>query len=135
MLDFGMLDAGEEARERPGMLMAGYYDFRSAAYRVAQGEAWAIVGSKGAGKTATFSHLDLLWQDQPERFLLEWDLGSFPVADVTQLQIGGSPGPTNTRAAWEFLILLRVFASLMKDQGVHHPSALVGSTSRWLREG
>lgn len=126
MLDFGMLDAAEEARERPDMLKTGYYDFRSAAYRVAQGEAWAIVGSKGAGKTATFSHLELLWESQPERFLLEWDLGSFPVADVTQLQIGGSPGPTNTRAAWEFLILLRVFASLMKDQGAHHPSGIVG---------
>lgn len=126
MLEFGMLDAGEEARESPDMLLGGYYDFKSAAYRVAQGEAWAVVGSKGAGKTATFAHLDLLWADQPQRFLLEWDLGSFPVADVTQLQIGGTPGPTNTRAAWEFLLLLRVFASLMSDQGVRHPGPLVG---------
>ena len=125
MLDFGLLDAQHEAREHPEMLSAGYFDFRSAAYRVAQGEAWAVVGSKGAGKSATFEHLKLLWDPQPDKFLLEWNLGSFPVADVTQIQIGGSPGPTNTRAAWEFLLLLRLFASLMRDQGAEYPTALV----------
>jgi len=108
------------------MLTDGYFDFKDAAYRVAQGEAWAVVGSKGSGKTATFSHLDLLWAEHPERFLLQWNLGSFPVSDVTQLQIGGTPGPTNTRAAWEFLILLRIFASMMNDQGVYHPASIVG---------
>jgi hypothetical protein len=59
------------------------------------------------------------------KFLDKWDLASFPVADVTGLQIGAQPGPSSTRAAWEFLILLRVFESLVGDIGASYQGDVV----------
>lgn len=115
-LDFGFLDAHEEAREAPDLLINGYFDYRDAAYRVAQGEAWALIGPKGAGKSAALEHLSLLWDSQPEKFMNIWDLGGFPVSDVTTIKVGSAPGPTSTRAAWEFLLLLKVFESVARDQ-------------------
>ncbi|TFB88230.1 hypothetical protein E3O44_06030 [Cryobacterium algoricola] len=117
-LDFGRLSASEEARVSPDLLLSGYHDFQQAAYRIARGTAWVVVGPKGAGKTASIEHLDLMWRTDEMKFLEKWDLASFPVADVTGLQIGTQPGPSSTRAAWEFLILLRIFESLVGDMGI-----------------
>lgn len=125
-LDFGRLDAKEESKVSPDLLMAGYFDFETAAYRVSTGEAWVLVGPKGAGKSACIEHLRLMWADRPDRFLSRWELGSFPVADVTTIQVGTSPGPSSTRAAWEFLLLLRVFESLMGDNGASYGPDVVG---------
>lgn len=120
-LDFGRLDAREEANRAPNLLKEGYFDFENAAYDVASGQAWVLIGPKGAGKSACLEHLRLEWVDRHDRFLARWDLKSFPVADVTRIQVGSSPGPTSTQAAWEFLLLLKVFESLLRDQGAKHP--------------
>lgn len=125
-LDFGRLDAREEAKRAPDLLINGYFDFENAAYDVASGQAWVLIGPKGAGKSACLEHLGLIWRGQHDRFLSRWDLGSFPVADVTKIQVGTSPGPTSTRAAWEFLLLLRAFESLMADQSATYPAAITG---------
>lgn len=124
-LDFGRLDAREEAERAPELLRAGYYDFENAAYDVASGQAWVLIGPKGAGKSACLEHLRLEWEGQSNKFMSRWDIGSFPVADVTKIQVGSSLGPTSTQAAWEFLLLLRVFESLMGDQGVRCPGEVI----------
>lgn len=134
-LDFGRLDAKEEATVSPELLRSGYYDFEKAAYRIARGEGWVLVGPKGAGKTASIEHLNLLWDGRHDCFLDRWELASFPVADVAALQVGGSPGPTSTRAAWEFLLLLRVFASLMRDQGASYPAEVTGFYKSLVKAG
>lgn len=124
-LDFGRLDAREESRVSPDLLLGGYYDFQQAAYRIASGNAWVVVGPKGAGKSAALEHLGLMWDANPEKFLQRWELGSFPVSDVTSIRVGSAPGPTSTRAAWEFLELLKIFESLMSDQGISHPAEVL----------
>lgn len=134
-LDFGRLDAKEEAAVSPELLRSGYYDFEKAAYRVARREGWVLVGPKGAGKTASLEHLDLMWAGRHDCFLDRWELASFPVADVAGLRVGGSPGPTSTRAAWEFLLLLRVFASLMRDQGASYPGEVTGFHKSLVKAG
>ncbi|MEY9853503.1 energy-coupling factor transporter ATP-binding protein EcfA2 [Leifsonia sp. EB41] len=116
-LDFGRLSAADEASISPELLKSGYFDFQQAAYKIALGHAWLLIGPKGAGKSASFEHLALLWESSPMKFLSRWELGSFPVADVTTLKVGSQPGPTASRAAWEFLLLLKVFESHMRDNG------------------
>lgn len=125
-LDFGRLDAREEAKRAPELLLEGFFDFENAAYDVASGQAWVLIGPKGAGKSACLEHLRLTWEGEHDRFLSRWDLGSFPVADVTKIQVGSSLGPTSTQAAWEFLLLLRVFESLVGDQGAAYPGDVTG---------
>jgi hypothetical protein len=123
-LDFGRLEAMEESREAPELLRDGYFDFNGAALNVALGATWVLVGAKGAGKSAAIAHLDLLWTDAWDKFLGRWDLGSYPIADVTTLQVGTLPGPSSSRAAWEFLLLLRLFESLMRDEGASYSSEI-----------
>lgn len=125
-LDFGRLDAREEAARAPELLLDGFFDFEQAAYDVASGHAWVLIGPKGAGKSACLEHLRLSWENDHSRFLSRWDLGSFPVADVTKIQVGTSLGPSSTQAAWEFLLLLRVLDSLMRDQGATYPTDVLG---------
>ncbi len=106
-LHFGQLDAHQEAIDEPELLLAGFYDYREAAYGIATGATWLLLGPKGAGKSAVFEHLRLEWQARWDRFLTIWDLRDFPVNDVTQIRTGQSPGAARAQAAWEFLLLLR----------------------------
>lgn len=128
-LDFGNIDARTEASSSPNLLVDGFYDFENAAYRIASGDGWVLIGPKGSGKSASFEHLALKWGSVPNRHLTRWELASFPVSDVTTLQVGSSPGPSSTRAAWEFLLLLRIFDSLINDQ----EAKVAGSEARLHR--
>lgn len=134
-LDFGRLDAREEARVSPELLVGGYFDHQSAAYRVEMRDAWVLVGPKGAGKSAAIEHLTLLWEGNPEKFLKRWDLGNFPVADITSLQVGAELGPTSTKAAWTFLLLLRVFESMVSDELASYPADVLKLKSDLVRHG
>lgn len=121
---FGQLDASQEAVDEPELLVDGFYDYREAAYGISMGATWLLLGPKGAGKSAVLEHLKLTWQGRHDRFFDYWDLRSFPVHDVTQMQTGQSAGPARAQAAWEFLLLLRVLDSLTEDQGLQSAEVL-----------
>lgn len=125
-LDFGMLDAADEASVPDSRtLTEGYYDHKSLARRIAAGSAWLIIGPKGSGKSACFEHLRLDWHDSPMHFFSLWQLGGWPVGDVTKIQMGISDGDASAQGAWEFLLLLRLFESLTNDQGASMPSEVL----------
>ena len=124
-LNFGLLDAGVEAQRFPDFFHSSFYDFKQAASRVRQGEVWSLIGPKGAGKSAVLEWLALEWSENPLRFLSRWEMGDFPVADVTQIHVGGISGPSKVRAAWQFLLLLRVFESLMSDEGASYDREVI----------
>lgn len=84
---------------------------------VSLGNAWLLVGPKGSGKSAVFEHLALKWASSPMHFLSIWDLGGWPVGDVTRLKTGVTEGDAAVQAAWEFFVLLRLFDSITGDQG------------------
>lgn len=134
-LHFGQLDAHQEAIDEPDLLLGGFYDYREAAYGIATGATWLLLGPKGAGKSAVFEHLRLEWRDRWDRFLTLWDLRDFPVNDVTQIRTGQSPGAARAQAAWEFLLLLRVFESLSRDENLEGSRSLSALRSELKRAG
>lgn len=134
-LEFGWLDAKEESERSPNLLLNGYYDLGEAAFRISSGEGWILIGAKGSGKTASFEHLSLKWHDRHDKFFEVWDLSGFPVEDVREVQVGSRPGPSSTRAAWEFILLLRVFSSLMRDQGASYSGEIFAFSKTLQKQG
>ncbi|MDX6245860.1 MAG: hypothetical protein QOE76_3583 [Frankiales bacterium] len=132
---FGQLDASQEAVDEPDLLLEGFYDYRQAAYGIATGQIWLLLGPKGAGKSAVLEHLRLSWQPRYDRFFDYWDLRSFPVNDVTQIQTGQSPGAARAQAAWELLLLLRVLDSFASDQALKAPAVFYAVKGDLVRTG
>ncbi|CAL8971337.1 hypothetical protein CELL_01011 [Cellulomonas sp. T2.31MG-18] len=128
-LHFGHLDASQEAVEQPELLRDGYYDYREAVYGITSRHTWLILGPKGSGKSAALESIRLRWEPDPQRFFTYWNLGAFPVNDVTKIGTGQSSGASRAQAAWEFLLLLRIVESLTNDQGLSCP----GSFTKMVR--
>lgn len=122
-LNFGEIDAAQEAISDPELLLNGYFDYREAAYGIETRHLWLLLGPKGSGKTAVLEHIRLKWKSDPNRFFTLWDLSGFPVKDVTEIATGQSKGASKTQAAWEFILLLRLLSSLALDAGltIAHP--------------
>lgn len=116
-LNFGDIDATQEAIDEPELLLNGYFDYREAAYGIETRNLWLLLGPKGSGKTAVLEHIRLKWQGDPNRFFMLWDLAGFPVNDVTGFGSGQSLGASRTQSGWEFLLLLRLLSSLSNDVG------------------
>ena len=134
-LQFGRLDASDEATDDPDLLLGGYLDYRDAVYKISRGLTWYLLGPKGAGKSAVLEHIRLKWRDRHDRFLVSWDLRGFPVADVTQIKTGQSQGPSRTQSAWEFLLLLRTFKSVLSDSGISAPAEVWTFRNELVRAG
>jgi hypothetical protein len=133
-LHFGQIDAVQEAIDQPDLLTVGYFDYREAAYGVSSLRTWALLGPKGSGKSAVLKNLELSWAERYDRFFTNWNLGTFPVNDVANIQTGQSLGGSRAQAAWEFLILLRVVESLDSDNSLTCDDSF-RKMSRGLREG
>lgn len=130
LLRFGHLDANQEATDDPTLLTTGYYDYREAAFGLSTRRAYFILGPKGSGKSAVIEHMRLTWEDTWDRFFTRWDLRGFPVADVAAIQTGQGRGSARSQAAWEFLLLLKVFESLKNDAGLARSHEL-DAVFRW----
>lgn len=83
---------------------------------------WILLGPKGAGKSAVLEYLRLSWGARADRFMTYWELDSFPVNDVTQIDMGIRSGGVRVRSAWEFLLLLRIYESVGRDFERDHAS-------------
>lgn len=117
-LNFGDIDASREAIDDPQLLLEGYYDYRDAAYGIETQHLWLLLGPKGSGKTAVLEHIRLKWAKSGDRYFTLWDLSGFPVNDVTEIATGQSKGASRSQTAWEFVLLLRLLASLSEDQSI-----------------
>lgn len=117
-LQFGELDASQEAIDTPSLLTEGFYDYREAAYGVEAQQTWLLLGPKGSGKSAVLEHLRLRWADRWDRFFTAWSLSGFPVNDVASINTGQASGGSRAQSAWEFLLLLRAVESLASDESL-----------------
>jgi len=122
-LQFGQLDAAQEAVDTPDLLIDGFYDYREAAYGIEAQQVWLLLGPKGSGKSAVLQHLRLRWEDRYDRFFSSWLLSGFPVNDVAAIQTGQSPGASRAQSAWELLLLLRIVETLNRDESLRAPQS------------
>lgn len=134
-LDFGSLDARQEAVRSPLLISDGYYDFQEAARRISGGSAWLLVGPKGAGKSAVFEHLHLDWMNSPTRFFNYWPISSSPIEEVLVADTGLRKGPGSTMVAWKLLLLGPIFQSFMDDHSATHSSSIVDLQRTLVRAG
>jgi len=125
-LVFGELDAAEEARRYPHLLVDGFYDHRDAVQQLEAGDAFLLLGLKGAGKSAVFEHLRLKYDSSSQLHFDYWDLSNFPIADVRNMKTGPTAGLGRTQNAWELLLLLRLVERLNEDGSSHNGSAAFG---------
>lgn len=105
------------------MLRDGYYDYRGAVFGISTRHTWLLLGPKGSGKSAVLESVRLNWKARPDRFFTYWNLGGFPVNDVTQIGMGQSSGGSRAQAAWEFLLLLRIVETLADDNSLSCPGS------------
>lgn len=135
MLDFGMMDASSEARQSPKLLMEGYFDFQDASRRITTGDAWMIVGPKGAGKSAVFEHLRLMWHDDPLKFFNVWQINHTPIFDVLNAQTGIKSGRSSVIVAWKLLLLGPLLSSVLGDEGATIPNDVLELEKRLVDAG
>lgn len=134
-LHFGELDASQEAARSPELLRYGYFDFREAAYSIAARRAWVLLGPKGSGKSAVLEYLRLQWADRPDRFMTYWELDTFPIQDVTRVDMGQGAGGQRAQSAWELLLFLRIYESLDRDGGRSSSGDFESTLAELKRQG
>lgn len=112
-IDFGFADAREEADD-PKLLMEGYYELPGLTSEATHGRKFLFLGYKGSGKSAIGQHLSLRASKSTDMFVDVVNLGEFPYKALANLT-----GPESTArftTAWTFLLLVRLFSSLYKDE-------------------
>ena len=129
---FGEIDAAEEARRFPNLLLDGFCDHRNAASEIEASDAFLLLGVKGAGKSAVLEHLRLKYESRDDINFDYWDLSNFPIADVRNVKTGQQAGLGRTQSSWELLLLLRLVARLKGDGSSSNGSASFGTMWRDL---
>lgn len=117
-LHFGRVSARDERTQDRNLVRDAYYDLNGAALRITTGDAWALLGPKGSGKSYVFEYLDEAWANDFDRFVSRWDLDGFPVVDIRYLKMGLRLGPASTRRSWEIMLLLKIVSALKKDSNL-----------------
>ncbi len=114
-LNFGEAAAEVEAEKSPDLLLHSFVDKWGVENKLAKGDAFLLIGPKGSGKSTVVEYLRL----KAERAN---GLSFFDICDVGELYQSAEsnlPNLENGRSelAWRVFIWLRLYASLMKDQG------------------
>lgn len=115
-LYFGEAAAEDEAEKNPEMFVKGFYDRRNLVQRLRTGDAFLLIGPKGAGKSSYVEYLGLRWKNDVQNFIKREDLGDLRGA----LAADSRPVPPDAEInemAWSTWIWCRLFDSLMGDEG------------------
>jgi hypothetical protein len=118
-IEFGATEAEYEKSYLPGLLLDGYLDEYGYTNQILKGPKFVILGSKGSGKSAIGSRLELLAKNAPHKdfFVTQYYLErDFPYNTFTEL-IPGKEAPENRYPNhWEFLLLITLLDSFRKDK-------------------
>ena len=116
-LKFGWASAEQEGANEPNLLLAGFMDVDGIAEESRSGNRFMLLGYKGSGKSAVSEHLRLQAQGVHSLFISPIFLGDFPYGDFSRLVQGDDP-EVKYPTAWSWLILVKLFDSLSRDQAV-----------------
>lgn len=118
-IEFGATEAEYEKSYLPDLLINGYLDEYGYTNQILKGPKFLILGTKGSGKSAIGSRLELLANKASPKdlfvtqYFLERD---FPYNTFTEL-IPGKEAPENRYPNhWEFLLLITLLDSFRKDK-------------------
>jgi len=117
-IQFGESEAEFEKSFFPKLLLDGYLDSYGYTSQVLNGHKFLILGSKGSGKSAIGSRLELLAENANPKnlFVTQYILDrDFPYKSFSEL-LPGSEAPENRYPNhWEFLLLIGLLDSFRKD--------------------
>ena len=116
-INFGMADAQAEGQQYPLLLTNGYFDKDKIVNLVFNSTPFLFLGYKGSGKTALSEHLRLL--EQEDTIIDQLQLESFPYKTFSKIVSGGDETEVKVKAAWKWLLLVKVLGSLIQDKDAH----------------
>ncbi|WP_345516054.1 P-loop ATPase, Sll1717 family [Phytohabitans houttuyneae] len=115
-LYFGEASAEAEAEKWPLYFVNSFLDHSGVAKRICEGDAYLLIGPKGAGKSSYVEYLRLQAPEASQFFIRREDLGELRGALKTDLSLSES-GAELTELAWSTWIWTHLFDSLMADNG------------------
>lgn len=134
-INFGYASAQQEGSRSPDLLIAGYLDLHDICQTAISGSEFLILGYKGSGKSAVSERLRLLNQNDSQTFITTIDLEDFPYTTFSQIVPGKDAPQSKYPAAWSWILLIYLLASLERDQGLVAPDPrALGETIAALKE-
>lgn len=113
---FGLSAAEEERSSDPRLLLEGYFDAFNYTDQIAKGQKFLILGSKGSGKSAIASRIELTSKGKGSFFSTTYQLGSFPFDAFSELIPGGDAPQIKFPSNWELLLHVLLLESLGRDE-------------------
>ncbi|SDL12221.1 hypothetical protein SAMN04489709_13235 [Paracidovorax citrulli] len=120
-INFGYASAQQEGVRAPGLLIDGYFDLHQISDAALNGPEFLVLGYKGSGKSAVSERLRLLHQNESQIFLSNIDLGDFPYTAFSNIIPGAEAPQAKYPAAWSWLLLIHLVASLQRDASLDIP--------------
>lgn len=131
-IEFGYKSAEAERRNQPDLLTRGFFERNDIINDLIDGSEYLVLGYKGSGKSTISEHLSLMANDDPELFVETILLRDFPFEQIPQIVPGEIDVSVRTNLAWSILLLLKLFESLSRDEGVDPSHA--GQVSELARD-
>ena len=117
-ISFGFKSAEAERRRRPELLLEGFFEKSDMIDDLVNGAYYLVLGYKGSGKSAIAEHLALMSQQREQLFVDTILLRDFPYEQVPKVVPGEIGTSVRTNLAWSILLLLKLFESLCRDEGL-----------------
>ncbi len=114
-INFGMMDAESEKAYHPELLLEGFFDEAGYVDQVLKQEKKYIFGSKGSGKSAIGSRIELLAKDNPRLYVNQNYLGKFEYKKFSELFPGSESPECRYPTHWEFILLIALLKNLKRD--------------------
>lgn len=115
-IKFGLSEAEEEKATSPQLLLDGFFDGFGYTEQLLKKNTFLIYGSKGSGKSALGSRLELLSKEDDRLFVQQHYLVDFPYKRFSELFPGSEAPESRYPTHWEFVLLIALLNSFKKDR-------------------
>ncbi|NAZ80805.1 hypothetical protein GTR02_03090 [Kineococcus sp. R8] len=124
---FGEAGAEVEAEKYPELFKNSFYDLAGVVAKVNDGDAFLLIGPKGAGKSSYIEYVQLMSTDSVGQFVTKKDLGELRGALQSDSTLSRA-GSEITELAWSTWLWIQLFDSVMKDQSssCHRDPSIAG---------
>lgn len=117
-INFRYTDAQEEKNYSPEIIEKTFVDIENILSRVDLPEKFIVTGSKGSGKSALSSKLQLISKNSWNLFVANDDLEQFDFKLLAKSTSEKTTGLNSTVNIWQLLLLIRLIPLFLSDQGL-----------------